>query len=397
MRVSTFSTYLTGMTAMQRLQAALDHTQRQVSSGRRILVPSDDPVAAGRALELRESLSRLSQFDRNAGIAESGLAQEETALISVNDVLQRVRELALQANNATQSDASRQLIAIEMRDRLDDLVQIANQTDGNGRYLFSGNLSAVEPVSRTGSSFSYNGDQGQRHVQISARRQVPVGDPGSAVFFMIRAGNGEFTTRPAPGNSGTLVIGSSGVVDPTAWDQDSYTVRFIDSSNFEVVNSAGSVITTGAYQPGDRIAFQGIEISLSGEPAAGDELSISPAPYQNVFETIEKLATALELPANNDVARAAQTNGINAGLLDLDEAIGSVLNIRTRIGSRMSSIENQIDSNGAMALSVQEALAGIEDLDYAEALSRLSLEVTMLQAVQQSFVRTQQLTLFNFL
>ncbi len=397
MRVSTIGTYLSGLTAMQSLQVALDQTQRQISSGRRILVPSDDPVAAGRSLELRESLSRLNQFDRNAGIAQNGLAQEETALISVNNVLQRVRELALQANNATQSDESRKLIAIEMRDRLDHLVQIANQRDGNGRYLFSGNLSAVEPVSRMGSSYSYNGDQGQRLIQIGEGRRVPDSDPGSAVFFMIRAGNGVFTTRPLASNAGTAIVGPSSVVDPTVWDQDSYAVRFIDSTNYEVVNSSGGVVTTGGYQSGDRIAFQGIEFSLTGQPVAGDEFTVTPAPYQDVFTSIDRLATAVELSATDDVSRAALSNGVNAGLQDLDEAIGSVLNIRTQIGSRLSAIENQIDSNGAMALTVQEALSSIEDLDYAAALSRLSLEVSMLEAAQQSFVRTRQLSLFNFL
>ena len=104
MRVSTSGAFASGLAAMQRLQAALDQTQRQISTGRRILTPSDDPIAASRALEIRESVGRLEQFDRNANIASNRLSQEEAALGSVNNVLQRVRELALQANNATQSN-----------------------------------------------------------------------------------------------------------------------------------------------------------------------------------------------------------------------------------------------------------------------------------------------------
>ena len=162
MRISTRSAYLNGLAAIQQLQASLDRTQRQISSGRRILTPSDDPIAASRALELRESLSRLQQFDRNGTIVANRLSQEESALNSVNNVLQRVRELALQANNATQSDESRKLIAIEMREHLGNLVQLANQQDGNGGYLFSGNLEDTQTVTRMGSTFTYNGDQGQR-------------------------------------------------------------------------------------------------------------------------------------------------------------------------------------------------------------------------------------------
>lgn len=91
------------------------------------------------------------------------------------------------------------------------------------------------------------------------------------------------------------------------------------------------------------------------------------------------------------------SNGINAGILNMDEAIGNSLEIRTAVGSRLAAIENQTDSNGAFALTLQAALADIEDLDYAEALSRLSQEMTVLEAAQQTFIRTQNLSLFNYL
>ena len=114
----------------------------------------------------------LEQFDRNANIAENRLQNEESALSSVNNLLQRVRELALQANNSTQSNESRQLIATEMRQRLGQLVDIANSRDGAGRFLFSGNLDATTPVSVMGNNYTYNGDQGQREIQIGDSRRI---------------------------------------------------------------------------------------------------------------------------------------------------------------------------------------------------------------------------------
>ncbi len=396
MRISTLSSYLNGLSAMQRLQAALDVTQRQISTGRRLLTPSDDPVAASRALEFRESLARLDQFERNGGMAVNRLAQEESALNSVNNGLQRVRELALQANNATQSNESRQLIAVEIREQLENLIQLANQRDGSGSYMFAGNLEEVEPVSRMGASFVYNGDQGQRLIDIGEGRQVADGDPGSDIFFRIRAGNGTFTVAPVGGIAGTGIVGQTSVVDPSAWDQGTYTVSFVDPNNYQVIDSGGAVIAAGAYQSGDRIAFRGIEFTLTGEPAANDDFAVRPSPYRDMFTSIERLASAIELNVTDDVSRAAVTNGINESLMDIDQAIGTVLNTRTKIGSRLAAIENQADSNAAIALTVQETLADIQDLDYAEALSRLSLQVTSLEAAQQSFVRTQQLSLFDY-
>lgn len=397
MRVSTSGAFASGLSAMQRLQAALDQTHRQISSGRRILTPSQDPLAASRALEIRESIGRLDQFDRNAGVANSRLAQEESSLGSVNNVLQRVRELTLQANNATQSIESRRLIAVEMRQRLDQLVQIANQKDGSGNYLFSGNLDSTTPVTRTGATFTYNGDQGQRFIQIGEGRQVADGDSGAAVFFNIRNGNGNFVTAPQPGNVGSGVLGPGSVTDPSVWDQGQYTVRFVDPGNYEVLDSAAAVIASGTFEDGDTLAFRGIEFSLDGAPAAGDEFTASPSRYQDVFSVIDELATALEQSGSGPAATASLGNSVNTGLQNIDQAIGNILDVRVAVGSRLTAIESQIDSNGAFKLTYQETLASIEDLDYAEALSRLSLQASTLEAAQQSFIRTQSLSLFNYL
>lgn len=397
MRVSTQGTYLSGLSAMQRLQSALDTTQRQISSGRRILTPSDDPIASARALEIRESIGRLDQFTRNAGIVTNRLSQEESVLGSVNNSLQRVRELSLQASNATQSDESRKLIAVEVRQQLGQLVQLANQRDGNGEFLFSGNLSSTQPVARSGTDYFYNGDQGQRFIQIGEGRQVADGDSGAAVFFAIRGGNGAFEATAAASNSGTGVIGASSVVDPSVWAQDQSTVRFIDQQNYEVLDSSAVVVASGSFEAGDTIAFGGVQFSLAGQPQSGDEFSIAPSTLQDVFSMVDRLAAAMERGASSDTARTIQSNEINMGLLNIDQAIGNILDVRTQVGSRLAAIEEQVDSNGAFAISNQETLAGIEDLDYAEALSRLSIEATTLEAAQQSFIRTQSLSLFNYL
>jgi len=396
MRVSTRGAFLQGLSMMQQLRSALDLTQRQLSSGRRILTPSDDPIGASRALEIRESLARLTQFERNSGVAVNRLSQEESALNSVNNVLQRVRVLALQASNATQSNESRQLIAIEMRQQLGQLVQLANQTDGNGAFLFSGNLSDTQAVTRTGATFSYNGDQGQRYIQIGEGRQVADGDSGAAVFFAIRDGNGTFSSSAAATNTGTGVVGAGSLTDPGAWAPDQYTVRFIDAANYDILDSSAAIIGSGSFQPGDTIAFNGIQFTVDGQPQAADEFVVAPSRFQDVFTTLEQLATALERGVTGGTSRAFQSNNINSELLNIDQAIGNILDVRTQVGSRLAAIEQQVDSNGAIAISYQEALGNIEDVDYIETLSRLSIEATTLEAAQQSFIRTQSLSLFNY-
>lgn len=394
MRVSTRGSFLRGFGMMQQLQQSLDKTQQQISTGRRILNPSDDPIAASRALGFRESISRLEQFDRNANIASNRLAQEESALSTVNNVLQRVRELTLQANNATQSPETRGIIAVELRQQLDQLVQLANQKDGTGNHLFSGNLNDTKPVSVSGTTYSYNGDQGQRLIQIGEGRNVADSDSGAAVFFAIREGNGEFTATASAANSGSGILGVGNVIDPTVWDRGDYTISFIDSNTYEVRDSTASVVSTGPFESGDAIAFQGIEVPIDGEPEAGDGFTVRASRTQSVFESVAQIATALERGDNDDIRL---NNDINTGLQNIDQAIGNILDVRTQVGSRLSAIENQIDTNGAYALTYRETLASIEDLDYAEAISRLSLEASTLEAAQQSFIRTQSLSLFRYL
>lgn len=395
MRISTYGSFLNSTQALQRLQQALDFSQRQISSGRRILNPSDDPIGSARAIELGEALSRLEQFDRNGTIAGNRLSQEEVALSSVNNILQRVRELALQANNATQSNETRSLIAVEMREQLENMIQIANQQDGGGSYLFAGNLEETQPVSRTGSTFTYNGDQGQRLIQIGEGRQIADSDPGSSVFFGIRTGFGAFAVSPSASNSGTGVVGSGSMVDPIAFAQTPFTVDFIGPNTYQIMNAMGD-IALGTFDSGDTIAFNGVEFAIDGQPVAGDSFTVSPSQNQDIFSTIDDIATALEQPVTDDGSRTVMHNEINFGLLNIDQALGKVLDVRTQVGTRLAAIESQADNNGSFKLTLQSTLGQIQDLDYAEAISRLSAEATTLEAAQQSFIRTQQLSLFNY-
>ena len=397
MRISTYGAYQKGFGLMQKLQAALSETHSQIATGRRIQRPSDDPISAARSVSFRESIARLEQYQRNGSTAQSRLEHEESALNSVTNVLQRVRELALRANNATEPDNSRKQIAIEMRQHLANLVQIANQKDGNGRFLFAGLQDGTAPVSNSATGFVYNGDQGQRLIQIGPTRQIYDGDSGDDVFFAIRNGNGAFRTSAAASNTGNGVLGIGSVTDPVLYDKGQYTVRFVDATNYEVLDASATVIATGGYQSGQSIAFQGIAFTIDGQPAAGDEFQVEPSRYQSMFQTVQNMIDTLDTKVASGVSQAVLNNGLNTSIQEIDLALGNVSNVRTQVGIRLNAIENQADSNSASSLLAQQAVSELEDLDYAEALSRLSMQATTLEATQKSFVITQQLSLFNFL
>ena len=397
MRVSTSGAFRDGVRAMQTLAVAVGETQRRISSGRRNLRPSDDPIAAARAVGFREGISRLGQFQRNGNAARGRLEHEESGLISVTNVLQRARELVLRAGNATESAETRKIFAIELREQLESLVQTANQRDGNGRFLFAGNQDGSQPVSRNASGFLYNGDQGERVIQIGATRLVSDGDSGAAVFFDIRNGNGTFRTNAAVANTGTGVLGFSSVEDPSLYDKGQYTVRFVDPDNYEVLDSAAVVIAAGTYQSGDSIAFRGISFTIDGAPATGDEFLVEPSRYQSMFQTLQNIVDVLESTTDNAADRVTIRNAMNAGLQEIDQSLLNVSAVRTKIGIRLNAIDSQLDNNSAASILAQQAVSELEDVDYAQALSTLSLQAAVLEASQQSFALTQRLSLFQFL
>ena len=106
MRISTIQAFNNGVQGLQKNYANAIRTQEQISTGNRILTPADDPVASVRLLQLEQQQSVLGQYKENLTAAKNGLAQEEVTLNSVNTVLQRVRELAVQAGNGALSWAS---------------------------------------------------------------------------------------------------------------------------------------------------------------------------------------------------------------------------------------------------------------------------------------------------
>jgi len=237
MRVSTPTLYERGITAIQDQTGNLLKINEQIAAMRRVLTPADDPVAAARAMEVSQSQSANDQYLNNQKAAENTLSLEDTTLSQVGDLLQHIRQLAVDAGNGAYDNTNRGYIAKELRSNLQQLMGFANTTDGNGAYLFSGYQGGVIPFSTTGGASApvqYNGDQGQRLLQINASRQIPVSDSGADIFMNVKNGNGTFVAAPAappvPPNNGTGVINTGNVLDPTKWNaaglSKDYSVKF---------------------------------------------------------------------------------------------------------------------------------------------------------------------------
>ena len=398
MRVSSDLLRTVFLNALADAQQRFAKTQAQVSSGQRVNSPADDPAAAARIAQLNATLSRLDQFKSNADFARNRLGLEENALSSAVDNLQQIRELAVQANNAPLSDSDRAAIASELRQRLEALRSVANTTDVDGRHLFAGyNENALPFTVDSVGNVVYNGDQGQRTVQVSETRFVALNDSGADVFQRIPTGNGTFTLTAGAANTGTGVLGAGTVVDPTAWDPDNYTITFLTPTTYEVRDSASALVASGTYTSGQAISFRGIAVPIDGAPAAGDTFTAAPSSSRDVFATVSSLIAALDTPASSDAAQASLHNKVGQLLADIDQATNHVISKRSDVGSRSKALDDETSLADDFKVQLSTMLSNIRDLDYASALTQLSQQQLGLQAAQQAYAQTQGLTLFRFL
>lgn len=386
MRVSTKSFQMQWISNFSSRQIGLNEIQRQVSTGRRIATAADDPAGAAQATLLQQSLDRLENFGKAADTARRRLSIEESVLDKITNSLDRTRELALQANNGKLDAGSRQAIAEEVDEILKGMVGLANTQDGEGRYLFSGNRVKTQPFTENGNTIMYNGDDGVRFERIGDQRNIAEGHPGSEVFMAIRDGNGTYSIAENAANTGTAFFQNPTVTDPSAWVTDSYTIAFTAPDAYEVTDSGGTVVAAGAFAPGDTINFNGAAVVIQGAPDAGDSFDVAPSRFQSMFDTMSNFVTALE-------------NGteLNSTLLDLDRALENVSNTRSVVGSRLSVIEQQGDTNEELTIQLQQTLSSIQDVDLAKAISSLQAQMTSLEAAQKVFAQTSQMSLFRVL
>ena len=266
MRVSTNTMYDQGVQSMLKQQEALFKLQQQISVGKRIVTPSDDPVAAARAHEVSQAASINSQYAENRDKAKASLGLVESNLQGVTTIIQNVRSIAVAAGNPILSENDRRVMAVELRGRLEELLGLANSADSEGNFLFSGYQARVQPFVKNAGDVQYAGDQGQRLTQVTGSRQIAVSDTGSNIFERIMDGNGTFTTSASTSNTGTGIIGVGSVTDPTNLTGDSYEVNFHvtqdpltlkDIVTYDVMNTTTSyTISTGnTFVDGDMITF----------------------------------------------------------------------------------------------------------------------------------------------
>ncbi|MEH6442284.1 MAG: flagellar hook-associated protein FlgL [Oceanospirillaceae bacterium] len=422
LRVTTQQQYNTSIDNMQRSNVKLDNLQQQISTGKRILQPSDDPVAAAQVLKLERELAQFDKFDINIKAADTRLTLEESILSSMRTSLNRVKELTIQGSTGTLTDSDRASIAVNLKEEADFMAGLMNSKDSQGEYIFAGSKGNTKPYEKQpDGSYQYQGDDGQRKIQVSSELFIPSNDSGQYLFESVAADlqttiKGAFASQsPAVAS----VVSNITFKDQEA--QDLHTkltaglgdikvvvtagapplVTMTDSNGDPVEDNDGNDITARATVAG-KLEVLGMEFDVTtaaGFPAnftGEDTVVLHTQPEQkNILDIVQDYAKALEVPLTDQTKRDEFAVATTKMFGQWDQASERNIESVTQLGSRLSFMEKVKDNNLDFTLFAKTSLSSIQDVDMPEAISKFKLEEVTLQASQAIFGRIAALSLFD--
>lgn len=391
-RVANASRYDSAITMLQNRQSELSRAQMQMTSGKRVNVPSDDPTAAARAERAFLSQQRITAEQRSVDVSRNAMAQVESALGQGADLLQLARESLVSAGNGTFGAGEREALAVQLTQLRGQLLAVANQGDGAGGYLFGGQGTTTLPFLDGIGGVSFGGTGGQG--QLSVSEQMPTAVDGQALWLSVRSGNGVFVTDAATTNTGSGYIAPGGVSDPSALTGGTYDITFsvVAGVTSYTVNPTGQ---TGPYVDGGTITVDGMDLKVGGAPADGDVFNITPStPDMDPFQALDRAIAVLRDPNAN---RGAVAQAVSNGVRDMDASMSQFQAARSVAGATLNRLDNIDNRNQDRDLWAKSVQSDAEDLDMVQAVSDFQNKQTSYQAALQSYSMVQRMSLFDYL
>ena len=192
MQVSTRTFFRQQFENVQQLKSDMLETQDQISTGKQISVPSEDPVAFSNLAMLKSRGLRISQYETNITSIKQRLALEDNTLTQVNSILTRIRELSIQGANDTISTADRKSIGLEVSKLSETLIGLANTTDADNKPLFSGTKVDKLPFERNSNGMVvYHGDSTKIEQSISDSNAMTLNSTGDNIFLNVETPDGK--------------------------------------------------------------------------------------------------------------------------------------------------------------------------------------------------------------
>jgi flagellar hook-associated protein 3 FlgL len=402
MRVSTANSYDTTVNTLAKRQAELTQQQERLSTGKRVLRASDDPVAATLAETAQNRLSRVQADLRALESSRSSIAQAESGLAESGDLLQNVREHLVKAGNGVYSANDREDIAKVLEGLREQLIAVANRTDNAGRTLYGGlggsNTPFVDLYGPSGAGVQF---QGQRGQQAAGNRSLPQTLDGEAIWMRVPPGNGGFRVDLDSANVSGLHTSLGQVTDAASVTGDSYRVSFADVAGtlqYTVTNQTTGTPVAGhtgvPYESGKSIEFDGMSFAMTGAAADGDAVDVTPVTGPtDIFKVVQDAIDALRLTGPGSDTHRSQD--LARSLAEVDSGLDRVLLARGRAGEWLNRADSLDTLMNTSATAHEVEKSRLEDLDLVKGISDFQSQQLGLEAAIKSYAQVQRLSLFS--
>ena len=404
MRISSTSVFQDAVSNFNDMQSAISDSMNQISSGNALSSPSVNPAASAQVLVATQAQSVNTQYGVNRGNATSALSTSDGILAGVTNLMQNLESLVVQAGNGSFTTADRSTMAAQFKTSMSQLMDLANSTDSNGNYMFSGSTVGKIPYVASSNGATYQGNQVTQMLQVESSQQVSVTQVGVSIFGNIQVSPNAYFSTPDGGNTSTATMSNGTVVTPGAVTNDNYSVTFTSPTAYDVKDtSTGATVSAGnAYTSGAPIVIAGVQYAVTdgaaptGTPAAGDQFTVQPG-NQNIFQALTNIVNALTQPTATAGQQTNLSNSLSQATSSISKSMNNVLNARDQIGNSLQQLTNLDSVGSTVNLSYTATISSLQDTNYAQAVAQLTQEQFTYKAAQQAFANTSQLSLINMI
>ncbi|HDO1331232.1 TPA: flagellar hook-associated protein FlgL [Aeromonas veronii] len=401
MRITTNMIYDRNLYSLNSVNERLEKAYQQLQTGNKFQTAGEDPAGMSQKMALTKEIDLFKQYSVNGSLLENSLGHEETVLTSINNAMLSAQTLIQKSNNGSISMDDRKAIASELEGLQQQMFDLMNSKNSSGEFIFGGNQSKTQPYIKDSSGkYVYQGDPGQRNIQVSPTVQIAANDSGQDLFEIVA------TRRTASALTPDIKVDVS---DQDHFDyfyrsnynsslaSNSYTVSTTAGTpdTYEIKDAAGNPVANGNYISGNSISFNGLELTLN-VPVGGasQQFELKKPENDNILNGMSDFITALRDPAitadNFALEVADATVHMKNARLNIDHGLGE-------LGGRMNSLEQAMGSNEGLSTLNAEARAKVSEADLYEVISALSKEDAALSASQLSFSKISRLTLFDYI
>ncbi|WP_136482368.1 flagellar hook-associated protein FlgL [Vibrio sp. H11] len=394
-RISSFHNYQSVQNDLRRQESKVHHNQAQLASGKKLLSAADNPLATHYIQNVSQQEEQLRQYIDAITLVRNRLEHQEVIVSNTEDFADKAKRNVMEMINGSLSPEDRAAKARELEEISNNMLSLANVQDESGNYIFAGTKPTTQPFFRDNAgNVSYAGDDYQRKMKISNSLEVPFNTPGSKMFMEIENPFGDYAPDYQLQEGSELLLERATNSDPD--DDGQYTLTFVDMQNGQFgyqLERNGSVVAADDFYPKTGIEYEGLTIHVKGQLTAGDSMSLTPRDSYSIFDTFRD---AIEL-SKGSVSDASTTAKLQQMTEEFHTAFIHLNKQRTDIGAHLSTLDIQEEQHEDFKISLAKSKSQFEDLDYADAVIEFNENSRALQASQQAFGKTKDLTLFNYI